>query len=70
MISFEFFQHVGIGAPARFGAPGFFAIEPKCFEQQFSQLFGGGQIEVHPCGLLGLLLKFLEGVAKFNREFL
>ena len=48
---FELVEHGGIGAPPGLGLAGLPAIEPEGVEQQFAQLFGAGQVEVHPCGL-------------------
>ena len=65
MVIAEFLQHGGVGAESCFGAAGFLAIQPQGVEQQFPQLFGRGQVEVHPGSLLGLVFQPLQGAAHF-----
>ena len=69
VVRLEFLQHGRIGAPAGLGLAGFAAVELEGFEQQFAQLLGGGEVEVHPCTGAGLLLQAGEGGGQLAGEF-
>ena len=70
MIVPQLFQHRGISAVTGLGAAGFLAIQSKSVKQQFPQLFGGGQVEVHAGGFFGVSFQTLQGGSHLRRQFL
>ena len=64
----QFFQYGRIRAPAGLGFARFFAIQAELVKEQFTQLLGGGQVEIHASGGAGFQFQPRQGGGQLAGE--